>query len=105
MSEAPGVERGFPIPSNEEERLAVLRSYQILDTQPESCYDEVVQMIQRILDVPIVVLSFLDADRQWFKAKVGSGGDIARGLHLHLCDYAIHTLCGRRRQPRRTIPK
>lgn len=55
------------------ERLAALRSYGILDTAREEDFDEVVALAAQICDVPISVINFIDADRQWFKAEVGLG--------------------------------
>lgn len=42
------------IPNNEEERLAALRSYAILDTPPEAVSDRITRLAARIFDVPIV---------------------------------------------------
>ncbi len=55
------------------DRLAALRSYQILDTPRESDYDEVAQLASEICRTPISVINLIDDDRQWFKAEVGLG--------------------------------
>src|SRR5215213_8833050 len=60
-----------PIPPNEAERLAALRSYDILDTPPEAGFDRVARLAAVVLDVPIALISLLDEGRQWFKARVG----------------------------------
>jgi signal transduction histidine kinase/CheY-like chemotaxis protein len=60
-----------PIPPNEAERLAALRSYDILDTPPEEGFDRVARLAAVVLDVPIALISLLDEGRQWFKARVG----------------------------------
>lgn len=60
-----------PKPSDEAERLAILRSYQILDTAPEETFDRIARLAQRMLDVPIALVSLIDAERQWFKATIG----------------------------------
>src|SRR5437870_3944370 len=62
-----------PAPSAEAERLAVLRRYHILDTPPERDFDDLAVTAARICDTPMAVVSLVDADRQWFKAKVGWG--------------------------------
>lgn len=59
--------------SHEQEahRLAALRQYQILDTEPEAAYNNLAQLAAFICHTPIALVNFIDANRQWFKAKVG----------------------------------
>jgi diguanylate cyclase (GGDEF)-like protein/PAS domain S-box-containing protein len=57
---------------NEAQRLAALRRYEILDTPPENCFDRFTRLAALLLNVPVAVISFVDADRQWFKARLGS---------------------------------
>jgi signal transduction histidine kinase len=59
------------LPPNESERLRKLRDYDILDTLPEQEYQDIVQMAALICGTPIALVSLVDTDRQWFKAKVG----------------------------------
>lgn len=61
----------FPCLPNEAERLRVLKDLQILDTQPEESFDRIARLVHLIFDVPIALVSLMDADRQWFKATVG----------------------------------
>ncbi len=60
-----------PLPPDETERLHAVISYHILDTPPEEAFDRIVALTARFFDVPIALISFVDSDRQWFKARCG----------------------------------
>jgi GAF domain-containing protein len=60
-----------PIPSNEDDRLAALRALLILNTPPEQRFDRIVAFAAQEFDAPQASISLVDADRLWFKAKVG----------------------------------
>lgn len=59
------------INNNEQERLAALKSYQILDTLPKETFDRFTKLAAIICDVPISLVSLIDENRQWFKSQVG----------------------------------
>lgn len=59
------------IPPDEEDRLARLNSYAILDTLDEKEYDDIARLVAQICETPMANISFVDSERQWFKAVVG----------------------------------
>ena len=59
------------LPPDEEGRLAALREAQVLDTAPEDDFDDIALLAAEICGTPIGMVSLVDADRQWIKAKVG----------------------------------
>jgi len=59
-------------PKEEAARLAVLHSYRILDTPSESEYDDPAQLAAEVCQVPIALVTFIDEDRVWVKAAVGT---------------------------------
>lgn len=77
------------IPANDNERLQALRELLILDTPPEQRFDRIVQFAAEEFEVPIALLSLIDEQRQWFKARVGL--DICEtGRDVSFCGHAIH---------------
>lgn len=61
---------GF-ISLTETERIAVLRSYDVLDTACDDVFDGLVRLAARLASCPIAFVSLVDATRQWFKARCG----------------------------------
>ncbi|MBR1285426.1 GAF domain-containing protein [Bradyrhizobium sp. AUGA SZCCT0177] len=59
------------IPVNEPGRLVALTNYAILDTLPEAGFDEITELAAQICGCPAALVSFVDASRQWIKAKYG----------------------------------
>jgi len=77
-----------PIPRDEPERLVALHHYKILDTPPEDDFDNIAALAAHICGTPIALVSLVDSDRQWFKARVGlSVAETSRDIAF--CAYAI----------------
>ena len=73
---------------NEAERLAALRRYRILDTDPEQAFDDLALLASQICGTPIALITLVDADRQWFKARVGvSTTETSRSISF--CAHAM----------------
>lgn len=60
-----------PLPPDESTRLSTLRALSILDTPPEARFDRITRFAARLFDVPIALISLVDAERQWFKSCQG----------------------------------
>lgn len=76
------------MPSNEESRLQCLRSTNILDTPPEERFDRYTRLAQRVLDVPIALVSLVDTNRQWFKSSQGLDAT-ETSREVSFCGHAI----------------
>ncbi len=57
--------------TDDAERLAAVRRYQILDTPPEQAFDRITAIAARVLSVPIALITLVDRDRIWFKSRHG----------------------------------
>ena len=62
---------GVPLPARDAERVEALRRHEVLDTLPEADFDDLVRLASHICGTPIALVSLVDADRQWFKARLG----------------------------------
>jgi GAF domain-containing protein len=55
----------------EEQRLDVLRNFDILDTPPDDALDEIVKLAAELFDAPMAMVSIVERNRIWFKSKIG----------------------------------
>jgi diguanylate cyclase (GGDEF)-like protein len=60
-----------PLPMNENERIADLRSHEILDTPEDARFETFVRLAADMSGAPTAIVSLVDEDRQWFKAAIG----------------------------------
>lgn len=77
-----------PKPDDEAERLEALQALRVLDTPAEERFDRVTRMARRLFDVPIALVSLVDADRQWFKSCIGLGSS-ETSRDVSFCGHAI----------------
>jgi len=77
-----------PIPKTERKRLEVLWQYDVLDTVPETVFDDLTNLAALICEAPIAMLTLVDEKRQWFKSKTGiSAKETSRDISF--CAHAI----------------
>ncbi|UVM08414.1 GGDEF domain-containing protein [Pseudomonas protegens] len=75
-------------PNNEALRIQTLRELNVLDTSPEERFDRLTRLAKRLFNVPIALVSLVDADRQWFKSCVGL--DVSEtSRDISFCGHAI----------------
>jgi hypothetical protein len=72
----------------ESKRLETLNAFEILDTDAEIEFDDIVKLASAICGAPISVISLLDKERQWFKAEVGLGIS-ETAMEMSMCAHAI----------------
>ena len=77
-----------PIPDNEAERIAALQSAMCAYVPREDRFDRITRMAQRLLDVPIVLISIIEDDVQWFRSAQGL--DVPETTRdISFCGHAI----------------
>jgi serine/threonine protein kinase len=80
--------RPAPLPDSEARRLDALKRYDLLDTPPEAEFDDLVRLAARFCATPMALISLVEADRQWFKAKLGIDIDESP-RDVSFCAHAI----------------
>lgn len=75
-------------PADEERRLKVLAEYHLLDTPPSEDFDRLVSLAARLFQVPIVLISLVGKDKQFFKSRLGT--DLCEtSRDISFCTHAI----------------
>ena len=60
-----------PFPWSSPDRLAALRSFAVVGTEPERAFDEIAKIAAHVCGTRLALITFVDEQRQWFKAAVG----------------------------------
>src|SRR5579871_2402495 len=73
---------------NEQDRLAALDQYDVIDTSPEEAFDRITRLVRSIFGVSMSTVTLIDGHRQWFKSRQGmANSETERGPAL--CNAAI----------------
>jgi diguanylate cyclase (GGDEF)-like protein len=73
---------------HEESRIRALERLEVLDTDLEAPFENIISLIEQVMQVPICAVSFVDRNRQWFKAQRGLDvGETPRNISF--CTHAI----------------
>lgn len=80
------LEPAYPICENL--RLTALHELRILDTPAEERFDRITRLARRVFDVPMALVSLVDAERQWFKSKSGIDA-VETPRSISFCGHAI----------------
>jgi GAF domain-containing protein len=77
------------IPAHDATRLRTLHQFQIVNTTPEQIFDDYVAWAAQLFNVPISLISLVDADYVWFKALTGATGIPGLVRNESMCSAAI----------------
>lgn len=75
-------------PYDESSRLAALYALALLDSEPEKEFDAVVALAADLLGCPTALLTLIDRDRLWIKART-TPGEAELGRDIAICDRTI----------------
>lgn len=75
-------------PANEADRLTALQRSRILDTQTDEAFEDLIRIAVAICHVPMAMVSLIDAERQWLKARIGI--DVAETTRVDA--FCAHTI-------------
>ena len=80
---------GAPVPEDEAKRLALLKACKIIYTPAEEAFDEVARLAAELCGAEIALITLVDADYQWFKARVGVT-QVGTPRDLSFCGHCIN---------------
>ena len=77
-----------PVPFDEAERLRDLYSIPLLDQDADAHFDRLTRLAAETFDAPIALISLVDAERQWFRSRVGLAATETERCHA-FCAHAV----------------
>jgi len=76
------------VPHNEDHRLEALQCLGLMDSATEQRFDHIANQARELFDVPIALITLLDGDRQWFKARSGLE-ETETARNISFCSHAL----------------
>ena len=73
---------------DEAERQRALDALHIVGSLPEPAYDDIVKVAAAVCGTPMALVTLIDRDTQWFKARTGLDGHQTE-RNVAVCDHAI----------------
>jgi GAF domain-containing protein len=86
----PAVHFGYPVPIDEDARLAVLGRKRLANSLPECQFDLITRFAAEATEFPVCLLTFIDQDTQWVKSAYGFNEECGPRAHA-FCNYTIAT--------------
>jgi DNA-binding response OmpR family regulator len=83
--------RAMTLPTTgERRRLLALYALEVLDSPEELAFDDLVRMAASVCGTPTALVSLVDLDRQWFKARFGLAAK-QTPREVAFCAYAVQS--------------
>ena len=79
----------YPIADDEFSRIAMLKEYQVLNTNEEPAFARLTELVKLFFGVPMVTIAFLDEDTQYLKSPLGLGDICTTTREVSICNYTI----------------
>ena len=93
MSISNSPKSSYPVAVDEVERINKLKKYQVLNEDEEPAFDRLVALVKLFFDVPVVTITFMDEETQYFKTacKFNSETESVRTTtrEVAFCNYTV----------------
>ncbi len=76
--------------ARDRKRLDALAEYEVMDTEAEEAFDEIVFIAKTVCQTPIALISLVERDRQWFKARIGLDA-CQTPIEQSVCSHGMHS--------------
>ena len=79
----------YPVAMDEEDRIAKLLEYQVLNNHNEPAFARLTELAKLFFNVPIVTITFMDKDTQYLKSQHGLGSLCTTTRAVAICNYTV----------------